>query len=70
LIDILSNKTMNDYTVKRLALTLAIQAEIEGMKVANVMRSLRDEAPEYNADHFYGAAVELRELAYKHDEHL
>lgn len=61
---------MTDYTVKRLALTLAIQAEIEGMKVANVMRSLRDEAPEYNAGHFQQAASELMELASKHDEQL
>lgn len=34
------------------------------------MRSLRDEVPEYNADHFYKAASELRELASKHDEQL
>lgn len=61
---------MNDYTVKRLALILAVQAEIEGMKVANIIREMRDESPEYNAGHFQEAAYELRELAYKHDYQL
>lgn len=61
---------MNDYTVKRLALTLAIQAEIEGMKVANTIREMRDESPMYNEGHFQEAASELRELANKHDEQL
>lgn len=61
---------MNDYTVKRLALILAVQAEIEGMKVANTIREMRDESPEYNEGHFQEAAYELRELAYKHDYQL
>ena len=59
---------MNDYTVKRLALVLAIQAEIDGMKLAN---SLQDYGREpYTDNDFKSKAEELRTLAYAHDEQL
>ena len=57
---------MTDYTVKRLALVLAIQAEIEGMKAENTQR----EQMQYLMADFRNKAEELRELAYKHDEQL
>jgi len=61
---------MNEYDVKRLALILAVQAEIEGMKVANLERENNECAPAYDERCFVDAASELRELAYKHDEQL
>lgn len=51
---------MNSYDVKRLALVLALQAEIEGMKADG----------RYIEQNFLDKAEELRELAYKHDEQL
>lgn len=61
---------MNEYDIKRLALILSVQAEIEGMKIDNVVRLSRDESPAYNATHFQEAAHVLSELAYKHNEQL
>ena len=48
---------MNEYDIKRLALVLAIQAEIEGMKAEGT----------YSWGSFHQKAEELRELAYKHN---
>lgn len=61
---------MTDYTVKRLALILSIQAEIEAMKAANQNRISNKEALAYDDSSFYEQAEQLRELAYKHDEQL
>ena len=61
---------MTDYTVKRLALILAVQAEIEGMKALNAERLQNGYTPGYNDDAFYDKAEELRTLATKHDEQL
>jgi hypothetical protein len=53
------------YNVKRLALVLAVQAEIEGMKVKNMS------LPGYfKQEHFNDKAEELRSLAYAHNEQL
>ena len=60
----------NHYSVIRLALVLAIQAEIEGMKAFNSERLSNDMAIGYNYDHFQQKAEELRNLAYAHDEQL
>ena len=61
---------MNDYTVKRLALVLAIQAEIEGMKIFNEERMRNGHTPGYDENSFYDKAEELRIIASKHDEPL
>ena len=61
---------MNDYyNVKRLALVLAVQAEIEGMKAQNIACSARN--PKfYSEEEFNNKAEDLRNLAYAHDEQL
>lgn len=61
---------MNEYDVKRLAQVLSIQAEIEGMKIANIIRADRGESPEYNEGHFQEMAHKLSNLAYSHNEQL
>ena len=54
---------MSGYDVKRLALILARQAEVEGMKADNEDRRQRGEAMAYDDDDFCAAASDLRELA-------
>lgn len=61
---------MEEADVKRLALVLAVQAEIEGMKVENEMRKQRDESPAYNEGHFQEKASYLRDIAYSHRDQL
>lgn len=62
---------MNEYDLKRLALILAVQAEIEGMKAANDrQKTFHLAEPLYSEHHFSGKAEELRVLAYKHDHQL
>jgi hypothetical protein len=61
---------MTQHDVKRLALVLAVQAEIEGMKVENSMRIVNGLSEAYGADMFDSKAAELRTLAYAHDEQL
>lgn len=58
---------MDDYTVKRLALVLAKQAEIEGMKAENAQYP---DDQRYNQNDFAIKAEELRQLAYMHNEQL
>lgn len=64
---------MNEYNIKRLALVLAIQAEIEDAKLDNLIRierGLLDVGLNYPPEWFYGKAEELKNLAYKHNEQL
>jgi hypothetical protein len=61
---------MNEYDVKRLALVLAVQAEIEGMRVANIERESQGYSLAYDEKVFVDAAEELRVLAAKHNEQL
>ena len=61
---------MTEYTVIRLALVLAIQAEIEGMKADNVKREQQNCSPTQTKHDFYKKAEELRNLAAKHDYQL
>lgn len=61
---------MTDSSVKRLALVLAIQAEIEGMKALNTERESRGEALGYDESAFIQAAEDLRVVAHKHDDQL
>ena len=61
---------MNEYDVKRLALVLSIQAEIEGMKAENMQRASMGESMAYIEGDFEYRAEELRVLASKHNEQL
>lgn len=61
---------MNEYDVKRLALVLALQAEIEGMKAENVTRERHGLAVAYDEGAFAEMAEKLRNLAYAHNEQL
>lgn len=61
---------MNEYDVKRLALVLAIQAEIEGMKAENTYYEMNEHDLKYGQGDFAIKAEELRVLAYKHNEQL
>ena len=63
---------MDYYDVKRLALVLAVQAEIEGMKAENARRaaSYEGNAQAYSDEHFQLKANELKNLAHVHDEKL
>lgn len=56
--------------VKRLALVLAVQAEIEGMKAENSQRKALSQPMAYNEYDFQCKAEELRNLAYKHEDTL
>lgn len=65
---------MNEYDVKRLALILAIQAEIEGAKLDNKEREHSGTGFtvgwNYPPGWFLDRAHEIRELAYKHNDQL
>lgn len=61
---------MNEYDVKRLAEVLAIQAEIEGMKVENLTREQNGLAVAYDNTQFAYMAEQLRIVASKHNEQL
>lgn len=58
---------MDDSTVKRLALILAVQAEIEGMKAQN---TIGNDCVTYGEKDFKEKAEELRGLAYIHEQQL
>ena len=61
---------MHHYDVKRFALILAIQAEIEGMKAENTQRDQMNYSLAYTDADFQSKAEELRVLANLHDEQL
>ncbi len=61
---------MSEYDVKRLALVLAVQAEIEGMKAKNAEHKFCNSEPCYDEHSFYEKAEELNVLASKHDHQL
>jgi hypothetical protein len=58
------------YNVKRLALVLAVQAEIEGMKAVNAQDVHDGCNLSYLDRQFKDKAEELRSLAYAHNEQL
>ena len=60
---------MNHYDVRRLALVLAVQAEIDGMKAHNQVLD-RGHPARYGQAEFDSKAEELRNLAASHDEQL
>jgi len=57
---------MDHYNVKRLALVLAVQAEIEAMKAHNAT----DNFQKYLETEFWDRAKKLEDLAYAHNEQL
>ncbi len=61
---------MNEYDIKRLALVLSAQAEIEGMKSENILREQNNESPAYGSKAFSELASRLSDLAYAHNEQL
>ena len=61
---------MNKFDIKRLGLILAVQAEIEGMKAANVRRAAIGGEPVYDEYYFDKRAEEIREIINKKDEEL
>ena len=62
---------MDTYSVKRLAEVLAIQAEIEGIKIHNAaMVSNGNFDNIYSLNEFYEKAEQLRVTASKHDDQL
>lgn len=61
---------MNEYDVRRLAAVLAIQAEIEGMKVLNIVKQSKGKPLEYTEYHFNKASLRLSDLAHCHNEQL
>ena len=61
---------MGEYDVRRLALILACQAEIEGMKAENKFREIQDQSLAYGEEAFNDKANELKNLAYAHDQQL
>ena len=61
---------LDHYTVKRLALVLAVQAEIEGMKSENERFKIYGDDPAYGIAEFQRKASELENLANANDEQL
>ena len=61
---------MNEYDVKRLALVLSVQAEIEGMKAENMLMEQNSESPAFGLKQFSELANRLSDLAYSHNEQL
>lgn len=61
---------MESSDIKRLGLILAVQAEIEGMKVENIQREKDGYSMAYNSTDFQFKAEELRNISYAHEEQL
>jgi hypothetical protein len=61
---------METNDVKRLALVLAVQAEVEGMKAENMQREQIGHSMAWTEADFCEKAEELRNLAHGHDMQL
>ena len=61
---------MDENTVRRLALVLSVQSEIEGMKAENALRETCKHSPSYGEAAFMDKAEELRNIAYAHRDQL
>jgi len=61
---------MTSSDIKRYALILAEQAEIEGMKAENTMREQNNSSLAYTGSQFSDKADNLRNLAYTPDDEL
>ena len=63
----MTQEQLNQYDVMRLALVLAVHAEVEGMKAENSTRVFDQR---YTMEDFEKKAIELRNLAHAHNEQL
>lgn len=61
---------MEHLDVVRMGLILAVQTEVEAMKVANSERDLPSEAAAYTEEDFKAKAKEIRNISYCHNEQL
>lgn len=61
---------MEKYDVIRLALVLAKQAEIEGMKAENITAEQNGHSLPYDGKRFMDQAADLENIANCHDEQL
>lgn len=61
---------LDTYDIRRLALILAKQAELDGMKIKNREREIAGHSPAYSSKNFEEISFELAELAYAHNEQL
>lgn len=61
---------MDYYDVRRLALVLAVQAEIEAMKAENQYRQVMEHEPTYSKEAFEEKSLDLKNLAYAHNDQL
>lgn len=61
---------MTDYSVKRLALILSLEAELEAMKSENEQRLRNDQSLAYTEVAFMNLSERFKSLAYAPDEEL
>ncbi|MFT6442495.1 MAG: hypothetical protein ACJASM_002041 [Salibacteraceae bacterium] len=61
---------MTQADVKRLALVLSVQAEIEGMKAENHMRKIKYESLAYTDQDFVDKSNDLQNIANMHDDQI
>lgn len=61
---------MNEYDVKRLAATLALQADIETMRAENMQREHLDQSMAYTDYDFHDIAENLIQLATVSNDNL
>jgi len=61
---------MNNYDIKRLALILSVQAEIEGMKSENANNQIIGNPLKYLNKYFIDKSSEFKNLAYAPNELL
>ena len=61
---------MNSYDVRRLGRIYALVVKMEAMKIANLIRENKSEAPAYAEIAFIDMQTEFENMAYCHDEQL
>lgn len=61
---------MSEYDIKRLALIIGVQAEIEGMKIDNLIAIQEGYPPVWSHEKFEDKSFELRNIAYIGDSEL
>lgn len=61
---------MDSYDVKRLALILSVQAEVDGMKFENLQREQYNHSHAYTDEDFQSKAAELENLAHASNDQL
>lgn len=61
---------MEQLEIKRLGLILAVQAEIEGMKIENLQRDYPFQAAVYSGDDFQAKADEIKNIVYANESQI